>query len=36
MADYENRKRAWAAAHPTATHAEYQQAMTRIAKECGV
>jgi hypothetical protein len=35
-AQYEFRKNAWLASHPDATPEEYQQAMKRIAKECGV
>jgi hypothetical protein len=36
LANYEQRKAAWQAAHPTASAAEYQAAMTRIAREAGV
>ena len=34
--EYERRKAAWIAENPQATPEEYQQAMRRIAKECGV
>lgn len=33
---YEAAKRAWIAAHPDASPAEYEAAMLRIARECGV
>lgn len=33
---YETRKADWTRANPEATPAEYQAAMTRIARECGV
>ena len=33
---YEQRKAEWIAAHPEATPAEYQAAMTRIARALGV
>lgn len=36
IAQYEMKKAAWIAANPLATPAEYQQAMRRIAAECGV
>lgn len=35
-AEYERLKKQWAAAHPEATPREYEQAMARIADECGV
>jgi hypothetical protein len=35
-ATYERRKAHWIALHPDATAAEYNQAMQRIANECGV
>lgn len=34
--DYEERKRAWKAAHLGASHDEYTQAMRRIASELGL
>ena len=36
MDDYERRKADWVRSHPEATPQEYQAAMTRIARECGV
>ena len=33
---YEEMKRAWVKANPGASNAEYQTAMRRIAKKCGV
>lgn len=33
---YELEKRKWQSEHPEATPAEYQQAMTAIARRCGV
>lgn len=33
---YEASKASWLANNPNCTAAEYQQAMTRIARECGV
>lgn len=33
---YESAKSAWVDANPLHTPAEYQQAMTRLAQECGV
>lgn len=33
---YEAMKAAWIACHPDATPAEYQAAMKKIARECGV
>ena len=33
---YEAAKRRWQQAHPQASAAEYEQAMARIAKECGL
>ena len=33
---YEQAKRQWIAAHPEATPQQYQDAMARIAKACGV
>jgi hypothetical protein len=33
---YEAAKAAWIASHPDATRAEYEAAMRRIARECGV
>lgn len=33
---YERMKNAWLETHPDATPAEYQAAMTRLARECGV
>lgn len=33
---YEQMKRAWIAAHPDATPAEYEQAMREIARKAGV
>lgn len=35
-AAYEARKRQWDSEHPTATPAERDAAMMRIARECGV
>jgi hypothetical protein len=35
-ARYEALKLAWIATHPRATPAEYQAAIAKIAKECGV
>ncbi len=35
-ATYECRKSEWASSHPDATSAEYDAAMNRIARECGV
>jgi hypothetical protein len=35
-AQYEERKAAWRMANPDATHVEYDCAMQRIARECGV
>jgi hypothetical protein len=36
LASYEAAKAAWIASHPDATPAEYEAAMRRIARECGV
>lgn len=33
---YEAAKQRWQQAHPQATAAEYEQAMARIAEECGL
>jgi hypothetical protein len=33
---YEVAKAAWVAAHPDATPAEYEAAMRRLARECGL
>jgi uncharacterized protein YunC (DUF1805 family) len=33
---YEARKAAWIATHKDATHSEYEEAMKRLAKECGI
>jgi hypothetical protein len=33
---YERLKTVWIATHPRATAAEYQAAMVRLAKKCGV
>lgn len=33
---YEAMKQGWLAAHPNATYEEHQQAMRKIAEECGV
>lgn len=33
---YESMKQDWLASHPNATHEEHQQAMRKIAEECGV
>lgn len=35
-AAYEDRKRNWQDSNPNATTAEFDQAMNRIARECGV
>jgi hypothetical protein len=35
-ADYEQAKREWQRRHPAASHAEYQQAMSRIARRMGL
>lgn len=35
-AEYEQRKAGWLRTHPEATSTEYQAAMRKIAKECGV
>lgn len=35
-ARYESMKAAWIASHPGASHVEYDLAMQRIARECGV
>jgi hypothetical protein len=35
-AQYEHRKAQWIASNPEASHAEYDCAMRRIARECGV
>ena len=35
-AEYERRKADWVRANPEATPQEYQAAMTRIARECGI
>lgn len=35
-AEYEQRKQGWLRTHPEATSADYQAAMKKIAKECGV
>lgn len=32
---YETEKSRWISLHPEATHEQYQQAMTQIAKACG-
>lgn len=34
--EYELRKSAWQLSHKDATHQEHEQAMRRIAEECGV
>jgi hypothetical protein len=34
--EYERRKQEWIAAHPEAPPREYEQAMRRLANECGV
>ncbi len=34
--EYELRKAEWRAEHPEATHQDYEQAMQRISRECGV
>jgi hypothetical protein len=34
--EYEQRKQAWILAHPKSTPAEYEAAMLRLARECGV
>ena len=36
MASYEAAKREWAYSHPDATAAQYEAAMERLARECGV
>lgn len=36
LQDYEWRKTNWVATHPTATPQEYQAAMNRLCKACGV
>jgi hypothetical protein len=33
---YEAAKAAWVAAHPDTTPAEYEAAMRRLARECGL
>jgi len=33
---YELMKAQWIAKNPNASHVEYQQAMTKIARKCGV
>lgn len=35
-AQYEQRKAQWIASNPNANYAEYECAMQRIARECGV
>lgn len=35
-AEYERRKEEWARANPDATPRQYEQAIARIARECGV
>jgi hypothetical protein len=35
-AQYEHRKAQWIAGNPGASHVEYDRAMQRIARECGV
>ena len=34
--EYELRKSAWQLSHKDATHQEHEQAMRKIAEECGV
>lgn len=36
FADYEKLKREWTAANQNATPTQYQEAMTRIAQQCGI
>lgn len=35
-AEYERQKREWVRLNPNATHEQYQQAMTKLARKLGV
>jgi hypothetical protein len=36
LSQYKYLKAEWIARNPTVTHAQYQQAMTKLAKKCGI
>lgn len=36
LARYESLKAAWQASNPQATHEQYQDAMRKLAQECGI